>query len=1039
MIAGPYFGNYQAGFRFGRLGYELVEKRQLKRFEARTYLLFGSFVIPWTKHVQAGRDLVRRAFEVASKGGDLTFAAYSCYNLNTILLAAGDPLKEVQHEAENGLQFAQKTRFGLVVDFITAQLALIRTLRGATPKFGSFDDGKFDELEFESHLANDRAPLPECFYWIRKLQARFFAGDYASAIDASVKTERLLWSLPSRFESAEYHFYAALSRAACCDTAFISQAGPASLPSNLPVELPDEGLAKSEHFQILLAHQKQLEAWAENCLENFETRVALIGAEIARIEGRVLDAERLYEEAIRSAHANGFVHNQALANELAARFYAARGFEKIAHVYLRDARYCYRRWGAGGKVQQLDELYPYLREEEPTLGPTSTIGAMVEHLDVATVIKVSQALSGEIVLEKLIETLMRNSIEHAGAERGLLILPRGFEQRIEAEATISGDSIIVRSRDASVATAPLPESIVHYVVRTREIVILDDAAERNPFSADPYIAQHHAHSILCLPLINQARLIGVLYLENNLTSRVFTPGRIAMLKLLASQAAISLENTRLYRDLEEREARIRRLVDANIIGIYVWNLEGEIIEANEAFLHMVAYSREDLLSGRVHWRDLTPVEWRDRDDRVVAELKTTGTCQPFQKEYYRKDGSRVPVLLGAAMFEGSGNEGVAFVLDLSEQRQAEEALRLSEERWSKLAENSSAGIALIAPDGRFIAANLALQQMLGYTEDELQRHTISDITLPEDRAATEAGIVEALAGLRPIHRVEKRYLRKDGGICWADLSRVFVPASGTTSAFFSAVIVDITERKRAEEELHRREAELAHVSRVTTMGELAASIAHEVNQPLAGIATNANASLRWLAGELPNLHEAREAIRRIIRDGSRANDVISRMRALFKKDYTAKERLDLNEVIEEVVTLIKSEVRRNKVVLRTELATNLPSIMGDRVQIQQVLMNLVLNAIEAMSTVEDRERDLLIRTQRGEGDEVRIAVRDSGTGFDLKNTERLFAAFHTTKPGGMGMGLSISRSIVQSHGGRLSAVLNDGSGATFQFTLLKSE
>src|SRR6267142_2360275 len=282
-------------------------------------------------------------------------------------------------------------------------------------------------------------------------------------------------------------------------------------------------------------------------------------------------------KAASSTPANGFVNNEALANELAARFYAARGFEKIAHAYLQEARYCYLRWGAAGKVRQLDQLHPRLKEEEPVPGPTSTIGASVEHLDLATVIKVSQAVSGEIVLEKLIDTLMRTAIEHAGAERGLLILPRGVEQRIEAEATTSGDTVIVRLREASVAVVALPESIVHYVVRTRESVILEDASAENPFSADTYIRQHHARSVLCLPLINQAKLIGVLYLENNLTPHAFNPTRIAVLKLLASQAAISLENTRLYGDLEEREAKIRRLVDANIIGICLWHLDGRIL------------------------------------------------------------------------------------------------------------------------------------------------------------------------------------------------------------------------------------------------------------------------------------------------------------------------------------------------------------------------------------------------------------------------------------------------------------------------------
>jgi signal transduction histidine kinase len=223
------------------------------------------------------------------------------------------------------------------------------------------------------------------------------------------------------------------------------------------------------------------------------------------------------------------------------------------------------------------------------------------------------------------------------------------------------------------------------------------------------------------------------------------------------------------------------------------------------------------------------------------------------------------------------------------------------------------------------------------------------------------------------------------------------------------------------------------------LGELTASIAHEISQPLAAVVTNADASLRWLSGDSPDLAEAREAIRRISRDGRRAGDVISRMRSLFKKAGASKDRLDLNEAIEEVITLTETEARRNKVALRTELAADLPPIMGDRVQLQQVVVNLILNAIEAMATVKDRERDLVIRTQLGEGDEIRVAVRDSGIGVDPLSAERIFDAFHTTKPGGLGMGLSISRSIVESHGGHLWAASNDGPGATFQFTLLRCQ
>jgi len=245
------------------------------------------------------------------------------------------------------------------------------------------------------------------------------------------------------------------------------------------------------------------------------------------------------------------------------------------------------------------------------------------------------------------------------------------------------------------------------------------------------------------------------------------------------------------------------------------------------------------------------------------------------------------------------------------------------------------------------------------------------------------------------------------------------------------------QRRRAEAALREAQAELAHVTRAMTMGELTASIAHEINQPLAAVVTNANACLRWLAGAAPNLDEAREAVGRIVRDGNRASDVIGRIRALFKKSGDEKALLDMNEVIQEVVGLIQSEIQKNGVALRMAVAANLPRVPGDRVQLQQVILNLVMNGIEAMSAVTDRPRDLIIRCEQYESDKVLIAVEDSGIGLNPESLDHLFAAFFTTKSKGMGMGLAISRSIVENHGGRLWAVANEGPGATFQFTLLQ--
>ncbi|HXO93450.1 MAG TPA: GAF domain-containing protein, partial [Candidatus Acidoferrum sp.] len=418
-------------------------------------------------------------------------------------------------------------------------------MQGRTASLSSLSDAQFDESTFETQLTN-RTALMVCFYWIIKLQSRFLAGEYREALVAAEKAKELLWSAVAHIQMLDYFYYTALTV-----TSLYESAAPGM---------------QAEWRNLLAAHREQLREWADNYPPTFADKYALVSAEIARIEGRDLEAMRLYDDAIRSARENGFVQNEGIAYELATRFYTARGFDLIAEAYLRRARYCYLRWGGAGKVRQLDELYPQVRELEPAPGPTTTIGAPIESLDLATVIKLSQAVSGEMVFEKLIETLMHTAVEHAGAERGVLILDQGSEPRIQAEATIGEGAIRVDWKRALAEATTVPQSILRYVARTHESVILNDASSQPPFSEDSYIRRRGARSVLCLPLINQSKLIGILYLENNLASQVFTPARIAVLKLLASQAAISLENTRLYRDLAQREAKIRRLVDANIVG-----------------------------------------------------------------------------------------------------------------------------------------------------------------------------------------------------------------------------------------------------------------------------------------------------------------------------------------------------------------------------------------------------------------------------------------------------------------------------------------
>ncbi|MBW8900165.1 MAG: response regulator, partial [Massilia sp.] len=652
MVLGPHFGDYQRGYRFGKLGLDLLEQRGLQRFKAQTYLGFGCLISQWARHVRVGIDAVRRAFDAARESGNLVYASYCCNCLIALRLAEGAPLGEVQQEAEHLFGFAQKARFGLVIATMNTQLMTMRALRGLPQQFRLAGNVECTEEEFRQHLERDpHVAVSHCAYWIRTMEVRYFYGDAAGALDAATQAHPLLWTIPSFIDLAEYHFFRALASAACHDAA------PAD--------------ARPPLREALAAHHRQLTIWAANCPENFRNRAALVAAEIARIEQRDMEAMRHYEDAIAAAREQGFMHIEGLAYELAADFYRSRDFAEIAHTYLRQARACYVRYGADGKVDQLDRRHARPAGNWPPAPALAPIDTSNRQLDIATIVKASQAVSREIVLPALIETLMRITVEHAGADRGLLLLPAADGFQVEAEATSTRAEVDVALRPAPADPAALPESLLRYVARVRESILLDDAGAPHLFSEDPYFAAQSPKSILCIPLTKQTNLVGIVYLENRLVPRAFTHNQLALLELLASQAAISLENATLYASLQAREARIRRLVDSSIIGIFFWDLHGNILDANDAFLHMIGYTRPDLLAGEVNWGRMTLPEYKALDDQKVVEIRTTRACSPYEKEFRRRDGSRVPVLVGAVLFDDSPDQGVAFVLDLSERKRAE--------------------------------------------------------------------------------------------------------------------------------------------------------------------------------------------------------------------------------------------------------------------------------------------------------------------------------------------------------------------------------
>ena len=562
-----------------------------------------------------------------------------------------------------------------------------------------------------------------------------------------------------------------------------------------------------------------------------------------------------------------------------------------------------------------------------------------------------------------------------------------------------------------------------------------------------------AEECLLVPFYVGGRAVGTIWAIMHSDRRKFDAEDERLMNTLGQFASLAYQTVESIEDLKSQiaarekaeaavramasglEAKVRCLIDANIMGIFIWHLDGRIVDANEAFLRIVGYGRDDLSSGRLRWRELTPAEWRTADDRRVAELEASGTAQPHEKEYFRKDGSRVPVLVGAATFEGMSDEGAAFVFDLTDRKKADEAVRASEIRWRTMFEKFPVGIVLRDAEHRYMSANPAFQQMVGYSERELIHLSPLDITDEDDRPTSERMLTELQSGVRQTVEKEKRFRHKDGSVVWTMVSTFHIPEAGPIPAFYPAIVVDITKRKQAEEALRESELELARVSRLTTMGELAASIAHELRQPLSAAVTNGTTCQHWLSEDTLDLARARKAAQRMIAAAQRASEVMDRIRGLINKTSSEKISVVVNDLICETLALIETELRARQIVVATDLAEPPISIVADRVQLQQVVLNLIMNAAEAMSLVADRTRLLRISSQREPPSSVLIRVADSGTGLDPTIAERIFDPFFTTKAGGVGMGLSICRSIIDGHGGQLWASPAPSYGALVQFML----
>ena len=645
MVLGPRFGNPGAGYRFTRMGYRLVERGELDKFKQRVYLLLAYHVVPWSGDVRDSLSLLRRSLEAARQAGDFTFTCYSLNHLISSRIARADPLAEVQREAETGLAYVRAARFGLLVDCFAGQLCLIASLRGIEPEWTAF--GQSGERALEAHFAaNPDRAIAGCWYWVRKLAARVFAHDVVAALAAARAADRLLWTTSSHFERAEYAFFAALTYLATGDR--------------------DAG------WRL----RGELAGWAAYAPATFADRVELVDAELARLDGRITDAEQHYERATQRARDRELHHHEALGCELAARFYHARELVTIAASYLGRARACYARWGAAACVRRIDQRHAAL------LGRAADAPAeiaLARQLDIDAVVKMSQVVSSEIVLDKLLSRLMALAVEHAGAGRGLMILSNG-PLRIVAEAVSSAGELAVHVGSEPVTHAQLPASIINYVVRTHDLTLLDDVAQPSAFSDDEYLRTSAPRALLCLPLVKYGALVGVLYLENHLTTHVFTADRLSILKLLASQAAISLDNARLYAERQQAEMFLEEAQRLSRTGSFGWNVRTGALTWSAETYQIFGYSAEtepmlDKVFARLHPDDRERVVHRmERVAREPTEWET-------KHRIVMPDGTIKHVHVVARPIDNTGTHDVDYVgavMDVTRERMAEELRRAKE-------------------------------------------------------------------------------------------------------------------------------------------------------------------------------------------------------------------------------------------------------------------------------------------------------------------------------------------------------------------------
>ncbi|WP_437973387.1 AAA family ATPase [Sorangium sp. So ce295] len=1053
-VIGPRFGRYQEAYRFGKLGHDLADRSGLLTTKSVVFNLFGQHVVFWTRHYRETYPYTRAGFSAAVESGDLNNACFSCLWAAVFRLLSGEPLEDVLREVDERLGFVRRAGYAFAHIALLSDHAMIQTLRGRPVRFSMLDGSDLDPPAFEAQLEEGDLQGVRALYYSLKAQALSVLG---SPREASAAATRVMVEHPFRIAPypliAENFYYLALALAA-----LFNEPHEASPPQALP--------------ERLLECERQLGEWARSGPDNFLHKHALVRAEIARLRGQDLEAIGLYEQAIAATRQGGFVQHEAIACELAARFYRARGLSTSEGAHLREARAAYVTWGAHAKVEQLDQRYPHLAPRKP-IAPTVTFAVRAEQFDVLPVVKASQSISGELKIPRLLETLLRLVVEHAGAEEGCVLLVR--ENRLWA-AAIETPGGAVRLLDADEAqSAALPEAVLNYVRRSHERVLLDDAAARHPFMEDEYFRRKRPKSVLCLPILREARLLGLLYLENNLVSGAFTPGRLSVIELLASQSAISLENALLYAELEQENAERRRaeqalkanqemlqaVVDNSAAGIYLKDREGRFLLANRQVGTLLGVPSEQLL-GRTD-AELFPApvaEMIREHDRKVLEA---GAPMEWEEEVPLEDGPHTFLSVKFPLGEGPAPRALGGIsTDITERKRTEQAVRFLAEASCKLMtlgygatfesvaqlpvpELSDQCVIEVLFEGRTPGWTVAA----GVPGEQLEALQNALRVLAE---ASPAGSEGEEGRVTPLLQ-QVRSLDPRVRPLWEQLGVhefLRVPLAARDRYFgVMTLLATAPERPygpielRLAEELGCRAALVLDNARLYTEAQEAIQrrdeflvvASHELKTPLTTLQMQVQRGERLLrrrsfADVPPERIEAMFQIlgRQTSRLGRLVDELLDVTRLNAGRLTLARAPVDLAALAREVVERMRPQLAASH--CRTQLELEEPVVgCWDPSRIEQVIINLLSNAMKYGAG-----RPILVGARR-QADRALLIIRDEGIGIGAADQGRIFERFERAVSvrnfGGLGLGLYIARSIVASHGGSIRVESKPGAGAAF--------